>query len=179
MPTVMIVDDDAAIRGVLRDLLTDEGFEIIEAEAGSAVIDALASDTPPDLIMMDVRMPDKSGIEILREIRQPEDGPLPIIMMTAFGTSSVAIQAMQAGGLRLSHQAVRTRRRDAHGTPVLRPQEALRPGRGALVATRQAGSERPADRQQPRHAEVYKTIGRVAARTRRCSSPARPAPARS
>jgi two-component system, NtrC family, response regulator AtoC len=97
MPTVMIVDDDAAIRGVLKDLLTDEGFDITEAETGAAVSEALESDAPPDLIMMDVRMPDKSGIDVLKEIKQPEDGPLPIVMMTAFGTSSVAIQAMQAG----------------------------------------------------------------------------------
>ncbi len=97
MPTVLIVDDDAAIRGVLRDLLTDEGFDTTEAEIGSAVTEALGSDSPPDLIMMDVRMPDKSGIDVLKEIKQPDDGPLPIIMMTAFGTSSIAIQAMQAG----------------------------------------------------------------------------------
>jgi two-component system response regulator AtoC len=93
----MIVDDDAAIREVLRDLLSDEGYEVTEAETGTAVIDALASDTSPDLIMMDIRMPDKSGIDVLKDLRQPEDGPLPIIMMTAFGTSSIAIQAMQAG----------------------------------------------------------------------------------
>ncbi len=97
MPTVLIVDDDAAIRGVLRDLLTDEGFDTTEAEIGSAVTEALGSDSPPDLIMMDVRMPDKSGIDVLKEIKQPDDGPLPIIMITAFGTSSIAIQAMQAG----------------------------------------------------------------------------------
>ncbi len=97
MPNVMIVDDDAAIRGVLKDLLTDEGYEITEAETGSAVSEALASDAPPELIMMDVRMPDKSGIDVLKEIKTPDDGPLPIIVMTAFGTSSIAIQAMQAG----------------------------------------------------------------------------------
>jgi two-component system response regulator AtoC len=93
----MIVDDDAAIRDVLRDLLTDEGFTVTDAGTGTAVVEALASDSPPDLIMMDVRMPDKSGIDVLREVKQPESGPLPIIVMTAFGTSSIAIQAMQSG----------------------------------------------------------------------------------
>ncbi|MDQ4045711.1 MAG: sigma-54 dependent transcriptional regulator [Chloroflexota bacterium] len=97
MSTIMIVDDDAAIRGVLRDLLEDEGFDVAEAEKGSAVIDSLSGDTPPDLIMMDVRMPDKSGIDVLKEVKPTNNGPLPIIMMTAFGTSSVAIQAMQGG----------------------------------------------------------------------------------
>jgi two-component system response regulator AtoC len=98
MPTIMIVDDDAAIRQVLRDLLEDEGFSVTEAEAGTAVIEAFAADDDtPDLVIMDVRMPEKSGIDVLKEIKQPDDGPLPIIMMTAFGTSSIAIQAMQSG----------------------------------------------------------------------------------
>ena len=97
MPNVMIVDDDAAIRGVLNDLLSDEGYETSEAETGASVSEALASASPPDLIMMDVRMPDKSGLDVLNEMKSSDGGPLPIIVMTAFGTSSIAIQAMQAG----------------------------------------------------------------------------------
>lgn len=98
MPNVMIVDDDAAIRDVLRDLLEDENFTVTEGETGSSVIEALSSDNgTPDLIMMDVRMPDKSGIDVLQEVRSSNDGPLPVIVMTAFGTSSIAIQAMQHG----------------------------------------------------------------------------------
>jgi two-component system response regulator AtoC len=93
----MIVDDDAAIRGVLKDLLEDEGYDAIEAETGVAVIEAFAGESTPDLVMMDVRMPDKSGIDVLKEIKHQDDGPLPVIMMTAFGTSSIAIQAMQSG----------------------------------------------------------------------------------
>jgi two-component system response regulator AtoC len=98
MSTIMIVDDDAAIRGVLRDLLEEEKFTVTEADAATAVIDAFSDAAScPDLIMMDVRMPDKSGIEVLKQLKQGDDGPLPIIMMTAFGTSNVAIQAMQSG----------------------------------------------------------------------------------
>lgn len=98
MPTIMIVDDDAAIRGVLRDLLEEENFTIAEADAASAVVDAFgANGSIPDLIMMDVRMPDKSGLDVLKQLKQGDDGPLPIIMMTAFGTSNIAIQAMQNG----------------------------------------------------------------------------------
>ncbi len=97
MPKIMIVDDDAAIRGVLCDLLEDEGFEVSEAETGTAVVTSLSGDAPPDLIMMDVRMPDKNGIEVLKEVRRSDNGPLPVIMMTAFGTSNIAIQAMQGG----------------------------------------------------------------------------------
>jgi two-component system response regulator AtoC len=98
MPNVMIVDDDAAIRDMLRALLEDEDFTVTEAETGSSVVAALSDDSrAPDLIMMDVRMPDKSGIEVLQDMKSSNNGPLPVIVMTAYGTSSVAIQAMQHG----------------------------------------------------------------------------------
>ena len=98
MPNVMIVDDDAAIRDMLRALLEDEDFTVTEAETGSSVVEALSDDSrAPDLIMMDVRMPDKSGIEVLQDMKSSNNGPLPVIVMTAYGTSNVAIQAMQHG----------------------------------------------------------------------------------
>ncbi|MDQ3614381.1 MAG: sigma-54 dependent transcriptional regulator [Chloroflexota bacterium] len=98
MPIVMIVDDDAAIRDMLRELLEDENFTVTEADTGSSVVEALSDDSnAPDLIMMDVRMPDKSGIEILQDMKSSNNGPLPVIVMTAYGTSNVAIQAMQHG----------------------------------------------------------------------------------
>ncbi len=98
MPNVMIVDDDAAIRDMLRDLLEEEDFTVTEAETGSSVNEALSSsDGKPDLIMMDVRMPDKNGIEVLQDMRSSTNGPLPVIVMTAYGTSNIAIQAMQHG----------------------------------------------------------------------------------
>jgi two-component system response regulator AtoC len=99
MQRILIADDDASIREVLRDLLSDEGFEVSEAETGQGVLAALAgtnSDTP-DLVMMDVRMPDKNGIDVMREARTKGDTQLPIIVMTAYGTSNVAIEAMQLG----------------------------------------------------------------------------------
>ncbi|HWV25185.1 MAG TPA: sigma-54 dependent transcriptional regulator [Thermomicrobiales bacterium] len=98
MHRILIADDDAAIRQVLRELLTDEGYDVQEADTGSAVLAALAdAETAPQLTMLDVRMPDKSGIEVLEELGQSEDGQLPVIMMTAFGGSAVAINAMRLG----------------------------------------------------------------------------------
>ena len=99
MQKILIADDDAAIRDVLRDLLKDEGYEVIEAETGQGVLDAVQGgpDARPDLIMMDVRMPDKSGLDVLDDMRTGPDDQLPVIVMTAFGTSSVAIDAMRLG----------------------------------------------------------------------------------
>src|SRR5688500_17428123 len=99
MQNILIADDDAAIRGVLRDLLSDEGYDVQEVESGQGVLDALHSESnhQPQLIMMDVRMPDKSGLDVLKEVRADANQQLPIIVMTAFGTSSVAIEAMRLG----------------------------------------------------------------------------------
>jgi two-component system response regulator AtoC len=99
MQRILIADDDASIRDVLRDLLTDEGFDVEEAGTGQGVLDALntSNGVRPDLVMMDVRMPDKNGIEVLREVRGAGSAALPFLVMTAYGTSNVAIEAMQLG----------------------------------------------------------------------------------
>jgi two-component system response regulator AtoC len=99
MQKILIADDDASIRAVLRDLLEDEGYEVEEVDSGQGVLDALRRPGPdrPHLIMMDVRMPDKTGIEVLRESHTPGEDSLPVVVMTAFGTSNVAIEAMRFG----------------------------------------------------------------------------------
>ncbi len=99
MPKVLIVDDDAAIRDVLRNLLEDEAYDIEEGESGANVLEAInRSDvTRPDLVMMDIRMPDKNGLEVLREARGTDRAQLPVIVMTAYGSSNVAIDAMRSG----------------------------------------------------------------------------------
>ncbi|MDP8909420.1 MAG: sigma-54 dependent transcriptional regulator, partial [Chloroflexota bacterium] len=100
MQCILVADDDAAIRAVLREFLEDEGYEVEEVGDGAHVLTSLAgrNGRRPDLVLMDVRMPDKTGLDVLREAPgQGLDGQLPIIIMTGFGTSNVAIEAMQLG----------------------------------------------------------------------------------
>jgi two-component system response regulator AtoC len=99
MQRILVADDDAAIRGVLKDFLEVEGYEVLEAENGPEVLGALNGneDTRPHLIMMDVRMPELSGLDVLRDARKSPSEQLPVIIMTAFGTSNIAIEAMQLG----------------------------------------------------------------------------------
>lgn len=98
MERILVADDDAGIRGLLRDLLEDEGYGVTEAARSGQVLEAL-KDTGeiPDLVLMDVRMPDKSGIDVLRDVSPESGSQLPFIIMTAHGTSSLAIEAMQLG----------------------------------------------------------------------------------
>ena len=98
-PRILIADDDTDLRSTLRELLTDEGYDVKEAESGDAVLTALGNGVSerPSLVIMDVRMPGKSGIDVLRELRGSLGTQLPILVMTAFGGSNVAIEAIQLG----------------------------------------------------------------------------------
>jgi two-component system, NtrC family, response regulator AtoC len=96
---ILIADDSAAIRDVLREALVDEGYDVTEAASGDDVLAEFnGNGTPkPDLVLMDIRMPGKDGIEVLRALRASRDAELPIIVMTAFGSASTAIEAMKLG----------------------------------------------------------------------------------
>jgi len=97
MDRILIADDDAGIRGMLRDFLEDEGFDVDETDNSENVLGAIRADDPPALVLMDVRMPNKSGIEVLRELSDERGAQLPFIIMTAYGSANLAIEAMQLG----------------------------------------------------------------------------------
>ncbi len=97
MDRILIADDDAGIRGMLRDFLEDEGFDVDETDDSEHVLGVLKSDNPPMLVLMDVRMPNKSGIDVLRELSKERGAQLPFIIMTAYGSANLAIEAMQLG----------------------------------------------------------------------------------
>jgi two-component system response regulator AtoC len=92
---ILVADDEANIRALLRDLLEEQGFVVAEAETGAQVIKALA-DGNYDLIMMDIKMPEMDGISVLREMHNKK-AEVPIILMTAHNSANLAIQATQLG----------------------------------------------------------------------------------
>src|SRR5690349_8707822 len=93
---ILIADDDAAIRGTLVELLQSEGYDTLEAKSGNEVLRIVPVEEP-DLLLMDLRMPEQDGIQIMRRLATQELPVNNIIMMTAFGTSSAAIEAMHLG----------------------------------------------------------------------------------
>jgi DNA-binding NtrC family response regulator len=93
--SILIIDDEAAIRESLQTLLELEGYEIETAADGHEGLLRIA-DRPFDLVLLDFALPDRNGIEILQEIRE-RDAELAVIMITAYGTVENAINAMQAG----------------------------------------------------------------------------------
>src|SRR4051794_36199642 len=95
MRRILIAEDEEAIRALLKEFLSDEGYEVLEASSGLQVQAALAEGRA-DLVLMDVRMPGKTGLDVLREAQGAREG-LPIIVMTAYGTANLAIEAIQLG----------------------------------------------------------------------------------
>ena len=94
MPTVLVVDDEPAVRESLRMLLKRE-YSIDTAESVDAALVAVAV-SPPDLILLDVVMPDRSGLDLLGELS--ELGlEIPVIVLTATNTVAVAVEAMKLG----------------------------------------------------------------------------------
>ena len=93
--SVLVVDDEADIRTLLKDLLSEEGYAARLAKTGAEAIEQITKDLP-DLVMMDIKLPDQDGIGVLRQLKR-EHPELEVIVMTAFGGSSTAIKAMEHG----------------------------------------------------------------------------------
>jgi DNA-binding NtrC family response regulator len=93
--SVLIIDDEAAIRESLQTLLELEGYEVETASDGDEGLARLA-DRPYDLVLLDFAMPERNGIEILQDVRE-RDSELAVIMITAYGTVENAVNAMQSG----------------------------------------------------------------------------------
>jgi len=95
MSSILIVDDDSRLRQSFDKLLHEEGYEVRTAPSGEAGLEAIKQKIP-DLVIMDVRMPGMSGIEAFQAMRKI-DPKLPVIVMTAFGTTETAIEAIKLG----------------------------------------------------------------------------------
>ncbi len=94
--SILICDDAAFMRMMIKDILTKNGYDIAgEAENGAVAVDKY-SETKPDLVMMDITMPEKDGIQALKEIRA-KDGGANIIMCSAMGQQAMVIESIQAG----------------------------------------------------------------------------------
>jgi two-component system response regulator AtoC len=92
---VLVVDDEAEIRSLLTDLLKEDGYKVRTAKSGAEAIAEVGKEMP-DLVMMDVKLPDQDGLGVLRTMKR-EHPELEVIVMTAFGGSSSAIKAMEHG----------------------------------------------------------------------------------
>ena len=95
MERILIVDDDQSMRYSLNRMLEGQGLQLSLAKNGPEALERFEQDRP-DLVVMDIKMPGRSGLEVLREIKEKDPKAL-VILMTAFGTTETAIEAMKFG----------------------------------------------------------------------------------
>lgn len=159
MSSILIVDDDDQLRQSFQKLLAEEGYEVRTAATGEAGLEEVRK-AVPDLVIMDVRMPGMSGLDAFQAMREIEP-KLPVIIMTAFGTTETAIEATKRGAfdyvlkpfeipeiLRQIEQALEAGRFMRSRVEMdVRPESALP---DALIGRSEAMQQ------------VYKAIGRVA-----------------
>src|SRR5215475_11968077 len=94
-PRILVVDDERSMRELLAIVLRREGYEVLIAETGRAAISMLERE-PVDLLISDIKMPDMSGVDVLRAAKTVDQDILGI-MITAFASTETAVEAMRLG----------------------------------------------------------------------------------
>ncbi|KAA0252725.1 MAG: sigma-54-dependent Fis family transcriptional regulator [Acidobacteria bacterium] len=153
MPTVLVVDDDAAIREMVALSLEKSGYAVVRAASAAEARRALSARTP-DLVVCDIYMPGGDGLSVLSRVRELPDPP-PVILMTARGSLETAAEAERAGAF------------DYLAKPF-DVSTLLDRARAALAARTRPGAEEDAGPagmivgSHPAIVEVYKAVARVA-----------------
>ena len=96
MSNILICDDAAFMRMMIKDILTKNGYEIAgEAENGQKAVEKY-NETKPDLVLMDITMPEMDGIQALKKIKETDPNAC-VIMCSAMGQQAMVIEAIQSG----------------------------------------------------------------------------------
>jgi two-component system, response regulator PdtaR len=95
-PTVLIAEDETIIRMDLREMLEEEGYDVVEASDGEQAV-RLAREVRPELAILDIKMPIKDGLAAAQEIS--EEGIAPVLILTAYSQRELVEQAAEAGAM--------------------------------------------------------------------------------
>jgi DNA-binding NtrC family response regulator len=158
-PKILLIEDDQAIASTLRRILVDEGYEVMVEVTGEGGL-VRVKDGSFDVVITDLKLPGLSGLQLVKELH-PQQPRLPILMMTAHGTTESAIEAIQAGAfdyllkpfelpelIKLVKQAVTASRLMSEPVQI----GEARPSGDAIVGSSRAMQA------------IYKEVGRVAAK---------------
>jgi CheY-like chemotaxis protein len=97
--TVLVVEDDSWIRSLMADLLSGEGYAVVQAADGRAGLD-LAEAHNPDVILLDLAMPEKSGLDVLHELKSSRPtSDIPVIVVSAYAMLMMGSDARRADGV--------------------------------------------------------------------------------
>jgi DNA-binding NtrC family response regulator len=126
MAQILVVDDEVGIRELLSEILADEGHQVLLAESAS---DArrLREHHRPDLVLLDIWMPDTDGISLLKEWAASGQLGMPVVMMSGHGTIETAVEATRIGALDYLEKPIALQRLLTTVKRALRNQEAAQP----------------------------------------------------
>lgn len=96
---VLVVDDEPDIRHLVKDILEDEGYEVDTAESAEKARGMLRSGQRPDLVLLDIWMPEEDGITLLKEWCGERGTPFPVVMISGHGTVETAVEATRLGAV--------------------------------------------------------------------------------
>ena len=92
---IVVVDDESRIRKIYKRFLTAEGYEVMEAANGVQALQ-MYIDYKPDLVLLDITMPEMDGIQTLKKLKEMDSGAR-VAMVTAMGQQSMVIEALKSG----------------------------------------------------------------------------------
>ena len=95
--TILVVDDEPQILQTVAGILADEGFEVLTAPDGETALKLVAEETP-DLVLLDIALPGKDGLEVLQELKA-RYATLPVVMISAYGSVENAVKATRLGAM--------------------------------------------------------------------------------
>src|SRR5262249_8595101 len=156
MPTLLVIDDEQSVRYSLRRVLEGGDVRVLTAATGAEGLQQVR-DANPDVVVLDLQLPDRSGLEVFQEL-QAQDTKRPFIFITAHGTTETAIEAMKHGAFDYLVKPVDLERLCQL---LERAYEAARLMRVPAVLPLEDDSDRIIGR-SPAMQEMSKTIGRVA-----------------
>jgi len=159
MQTILIVDDDKSIRYSLKRML-EENFSVLTAQNGDEAL-ARVKESTPDLVIMDIKMPGRSGIEVLKEIKLIDPKSL-VILMTAYGTTETAIEAMKYGAFDYILKPFPIPQMKELVQKAITLRKLMKEGVSYASEPDQQKEEEQIIGSSPKMQEIYKVIGQVA-----------------
>jgi nitrogen regulation protein NR(I) len=158
MQTILIVDDDKSIRYSLKRMLEDR-YAIITAQNGEEALSQVR-ESSPDLIIMDIKMPGRTGIDVLKEIKEIDPKSL-VILMTAYGTTETAIEAMKYGAFDYIIKPFSIPRMKELVEKAISLRKLMKQGVTYAVPDAEGGDEERIIGSSSKMQEIYKIVGQV------------------
>ena len=148
MATILVVDDELGIRALLSEILTDEGHTVELAE-NAAQARQVRESLRPDLVLLDIWMPDVDGVTLLKEWSAGGQLSMPVIMMSGHGTIDTAVEATKVGASAFLEKPITLQKllravEQALVKPSQRPAPAQKSGRGDMLGNGDTLTTQPA-----------------------------------